>query len=889
MPIHALTAADAGSYPAEPALARLCQLLDVPPPRPALADLTPDHLAGWKPLIERCVFDEAARAEELAVLLIAVAEASSDPAMIGLAEWTAGNVYFLLDRPLAALAHFGQAETAYRSRGDLLAVARLSVGKVSALDKAGLYEDALRCGLEAEPILTASADPADGRRLMGLYNGIGISSEHLGRFTEALAAYERKWRWWRERAGDAARVKTARALVNIGVVNTRLGQYTEAADAFSQAHQTLTGLPTDGRILADIARIDMNLAWLAVLRRSPLDVVGAAFAQARTSRASIDPEDASTDLALLDLFQAEWLVETGQGMVIDRTIIEALTARLLAAGLAFETTRAELLLGQLAFVAGDLGAALAKFAETASAAARRGDHEGVYLAGVHRARAHRSAGEVGAAQATLEAVLTDVEQVRSRLMADEYRAGYLEDKLIAYRELAALYLADGDTPRALRTIERAKARSLAELLDARHVGQSSGTFPDAQSASLVAEHDALQTQLSCIEEGDAERRRPLEKLIVALRRQITQATPRFVSAQGAIIPSIAEVCELLPDDTLLLAYAAVSDGVVVFPFDRGGSVGPPVPVGPLVRSDRLRLDLARIASVAGLPRETGQRWAPQQIRSAQMPLGTWFEQYLGPLRAKLDRYARLLIVPDHLLTLLPFSALYDRRSGRYLAQSHELLVAPSLTTWVLLAGQEAPTSGPPLAVGFSSGGRLGRAVDEALAVAAHFPGTELLVEEMATRANFARAARDAGLIHIATHGLYRADTPAFSYLELADGRLEAFNIARLELNAAAVVLSACETGVGYLTGNELMGLVRAFLHAGTRSVLATQWAVDDTATATLITSFAEHLSAGKSAARALHETQKLWIAEHFVGNSPALLAHPYYWGGLTLVGADCML
>ena len=63
-------------------------------------------------------------------------------------------------------------------------------------------------------------------------------------------------------------------------------------------------------------------------------------------------------------------------------------------------------------------------------------------------------------------------------------------------------------------------------------------------------------------------------------------------------------------------------------------------------------------------------------------------------------------------------------------------------------------------------------------------------------------------MHIATHGLYRADTPAFSYLELADGRLEAFDIARLELNAAAVVLSACETGVGRLTGNELMGLAR---------------------------------------------------------------------------------
>ena len=70
---------------------------------------------------------------------------------------------------------------------------------------------------------------------MSIYNGIGISSEHLGRYAEALEAYEQKWRWWRrDHQGDTARIETARVLVNIGVVNTRLGQYTEAHEAFAR-------------------------------------------------------------------------------------------------------------------------------------------------------------------------------------------------------------------------------------------------------------------------------------------------------------------------------------------------------------------------------------------------------------------------------------------------------------------------------------------------------------------------------------------------------------------------------------------------------------------------------------------------------------------------------
>lgn len=865
----------------EHALPRLCELLSLPSPPPA--PLTVAEFAAWKPLIERCAFEDPDRAQELARLVVAVAQATGATDALALAHWTAGNVSFLLDRPLEALEAFARGEAIYRERGEWLQIARMSVSVVSALDKAGRYQEAIRRGQEALPILAASDDAADQRRLMGLYNGIGISSEHIGRHAEALEAYEQKWRWWRDRAGDAARIESARALVNIGVVNARLGQYTEAYEAFTEAYRTLTTDAPAGQTRYDAARCAMNLAWLETLRRSPPEVVQQAFVRARAARAAADPRGEATDLALLDLFEAEWLVETGAAEAGELSpAVGALRERLAAAGLAFEAARASLLLARLTHLGGDWARARQEYAALAEAATRRGDVETAFLAGVGEARTYRAAGDLARGRKALETVIAAVEGTRSGLLTEEHRAGFLNDKLIAYRELAALCLAQGDIAAALHAIERSKARTLAELLAWSQDKRSRTSESEDDAGALLEAEHRLRGRLEALPAEDRAARRALERELLAIRRRLTRQVAHDALADVARIPTIEEACAQLPADALLLAYGSLPEQVVVFAFDRRGPLGPPRPVGMLPERDALRLDLSRITAAGRLPRETAQRWPQQQIRSAQAPLAAWFEQYLGPLRQVLDRYPKLLIIPDDLLNLLPFGALYDAQADRYLAQSHELLIVPSLATWIMLAAREAPTGGPALAVGISSGGRLRRAVEEARAVAAAFPEARLLIEEDATRGRFVQAARDAGLIHIATHGLYRADTPAFSYLELADGRLEAFDIARLELNAATVVLSACETGVGNLTGNEMMGLVRAFLFAGAQSVLATQWAVDDEATAALATDVARRLAGGRALTQALHEAQAAWLALH----EGTLLAHPCFWGGLVPVGAE---
>ncbi len=205
------------------AIRRLYALLALGDFPTAPLEVTLYDLSRWKPLIERMAFERPADAEEAADLVIGIGNATGDELCAALGLWIAANVHFILDHAAEALRLFEQAEALYRRHDELLQVARLSVGKISALDKLGRYEETLACEQAVMPLLAASADPADQRRLAGVYNGIGISSEHLGRYLEALDGYARKLAWWQARQGPAAEVETARSLVNIGVVKTRLG------------------------------------------------------------------------------------------------------------------------------------------------------------------------------------------------------------------------------------------------------------------------------------------------------------------------------------------------------------------------------------------------------------------------------------------------------------------------------------------------------------------------------------------------------------------------------------------------------------------------------------------------------------------------------------------
>ena len=257
---------------------------------------------------------------------------------------------------------------------------------------------------------------------------------------------------------------------------------------------------------------------------------------------------------------------------------------------------------------------------------------------------------------------------------------------------------------------------------------------------------------------------------------------------------------------------------------------------------------------------------------------------------------QLIIVRDGELHLVPFDALVER-SGRYVVESRAVTYAPSATSFVLLRMSSPRKSSAQglLAVGGvpyqQSATRLTdlpSSRDEALAAAAALPNraNTLLLGSEATETAFKKSMNHR-IIHLAVHAVTnegRPDRAAFVLLSDPqhgeDGFLYPSEIVQLPLDADLVVLSACDTAVGPVEGEEgISTLARAFLLAGARTVVSTLWTIDDDSTLYLMKVFYAELGRHRSAPEALRIAKKKMLQDF--GPRKAV---PYYWAGLTLEG-----
>jgi CHAT domain-containing protein len=306
----------------------------------------------------------------------------------------------------------------------------------------------------------------------------------------------------------------------------------------------------------------------------------------------------------------------------------------------------------------------------------------------------------------------------------------------------------------------------------------------------------------------------------------------------------------------------------------------------------------------------------QKYLSAVKAKGNWlepardlFERVVQP--AISGQQASVVIVPDGPLNLIPFAALPDR-NGQMFGSSTIVSLAPSATVFEMLRTERRkvePTK-PFLGVAYSPGGlqadpdsqhSASRSVDSGLAnlqplqfareevqagARAAGNGSVLLVDKAATESALkSETLGDFKVIHLAMHGFGDTIDPERAGLVLApgdpneDGLWQAREIRESRIAADLVTLSACETGVGKLQGEEgIMNLGRTFLVAGAKSVVASLWDADDRATATLMTHFYQQIAAGKTIAEALRDAQFGMLTE-FGSDMP-----PYFWAGFTVIG-----
>ena len=275
-------------------------------------------------------------------------------------------------------------------------------------------------------------------------------------------------------------------------------------------------------------------------------------------------------------------------------------------------------------------------------------------------------------------------------------------------------------------------------------------------------------------------------------------------------------------------------------------------------------------------------------------LSECYKMIIGPV-ANLLEEPEIIIVPDRVLWKVPFSAFKDENE-KYLSETFRIRIVPSLATLRLI--QECPEDYPSqtdvLIVGEPRVGQVyhkGRleklcplpGAREEAEMIARLLGAQPLLGEHATKEAVLQRIHLAGLIHFAAHGDAERGEIALAAPHSFEGipqeehyLLTMAEISRVRLRAKLVVLSCCHSAHGQIRSEGVVGIARAFLGSGARSVLVALWAIEDLATKQFMSLFYEHLVRGESASEALHQTMK-WMR----GNS---FSEVRQWAPFMLIG-----
>ena len=250
--------------------------------------------------------------------------------------------------------------------------------------------------------------------------------------------------------------------------------------------------------------------------------------------------------------------------------------------------------------------------------------------------------------------------------------------------------------------------------------------------------------------------------------------------------------------------------------------------------------------------------------------------------AALLKKRNLTIIAHGALHYLPFNALHSGTD--YLIERYGIRMLPSASLLQYLRTKNPDRPGGVLAFGNPDLGDrrldLVHAQDEALAITQLHPRSRALLRGQATETAFKQLGSSFNFIHFASHGEFNAEAPLTSALLLAkdtqnDGALTVGELYSLNLDAELVTLSACETGLGKISnGYDVVGLTRGFLYAGSRSIVASLWKVDDLATSHMMTRLYSNLKQTdrrKGLRQAQLETQKEY-------------PHPFFWAAFQLTG-----
>lgn len=556
-----------------------------------------------------------------------------------------------------------------------------------------------------------------------------------------------------------------------------------------------------------------------------------------------------------------------------------------------------------------------------------------------RALVYADMGEYRAALPDIQEALALIEEIRAKLVpADFLKQGYGDTNQAYFNFAISLHERLGEAKEAMLVAEEARARAFLDLLATRSAEEGIPEKKDPGS-------DKLEVRQTSAAQPKALSRRPSIGLTTrgssVLPLETANGAPVLSSAVSAAPPGFDEIASIAQRlQSTLLSFWVSSDETCVWVLKPDGTLrGEHI----AVTEDRL----ARLISETSHDQEeaspqTDPSVAPASGRSAMArksttrgpgairlrgggelvvgsdPPQAWRELYrllILPVQDLLPTHGgRLTIVPHGPLFRLSFAALQDSE-GRYLVENYAINYAPSFGVLRITAarkqqlGHREPryliVADPQLTPGLAKDSELPPlpgARQEAKSLFRVLPRGQatLLVGADASKRALIEQAAGKTVLHLATHAIVRDDQPWESFLALSgsgkspldEGRLSAREIYGLDLQTDLVVLSACRTAGGKISGDGIAGLTRAFFYGGTPSVMATLWDVADEPTSYLISNFYRSLQKDPDKSYALRDAQLQLIRRLRAGRlrfktslGPVTLPEdPVFWAGFTLQG-----
>ncbi len=473
--------------------------------------------------------------------------------------------------------------------------------------------------------------------------------------------------------------------------------------------------------------------------------------------------------------------------------------------------------------------------------------------------------------------IDNIESMRSLLQSEEFRSSFFEDKRQTYSGMILASLDNNDTAAAFSYGERARSRAFLDLL---------GSKVQLGRGSLLEEERALQARLSElrakmiveqeVEGGDLSRERLQRDLEGAQRAygeflaKVRKENKEEASLMNVEPLTLKQTQELLEPGVTMLEYFATEREVLLWVVEKN-------------RLEFLRVAIGRkelVSKVSALRDSVFQLGEKERLRTSSEELYKLLIQPALPHVHGKD----LLVIPHDVLHYLPFQALLSSE-GKYLIQDYPIYYLSSASLMQFTHEKRRAASGEQaLVMGNPSLGdeayNLRFAEREAKEVANVYPKSAVYLRAEASKSRAISLSPKYDMLHFAVHAELNEEDPMSSALLLApegsgDGRLKVGEIFSLNLKANMVVLSACETGLGKLSnGDELIGLTRAFIYAGTPSIITTLWKVNDRASYELMREFYQHLKTGKKS-EALRQAQLKTMKE---------FPEPFYWAAYQLTG-----